>query len=296
MPREIAHFLAVEYLIANSEEVKELVCSTNLGREIIYLGSITPDSPYYMVLGTEHEKVAEHIHGRNEADTFALLRVLKEYADGKSASDNKAMQLFVIGILTHVILDAVVHPYLNLVAGDYYDLDLRRRKDARTLHRRLETDLDNFLLKSKDEAKLKYDSLGQLRKTLKQTISDLSFNIDSALYQSNIISKYKKYWYSHSLIYSLLSSNLLGLLSPLLPKEIGALCGRRKQYHPLFKSRDYTYPNSENLFYKCLSEEIDVLSIYFLAKEKMLEEVLGYLKHPAKYLSLRGPSMEDGTI
>jgi hypothetical protein len=88
----------------------------------------------------------------------------------------------------------------------------------------------------------------------------------------------------------------LGFLSPLLPKEIGALCGRRKQYHPLFISREYRYPNAENLFYSCSSQEIDVLSIYFLAKEKMLEEVIGYLNNPAKYLSLRGPSMEDGTI
>lgn len=290
MPREIAHFLAIDHLVENLPGLKTLVLGQKLGLEALYLGSITPDSPYYMPIGNS-EDVAEFIHGRSGNDTFVVLRHLMALCDSLTKEQGGMLTLFATGILTHIIMDAVMHPFINLLSGDYYARDAIERKKARTLHRRLETDLDFYLLRS---SRPKYLSLLELRSNLGGNLGELSKSMDYVLRENGHESSYKLYWLSHALLYSLFDKKFIGNLN-FLPTEINALCGQGRELHELFKSKRQ-YPLGKSLYFKHEGTDLDLDFLYNLALEFLLKEVALFVRDSPKYLSLHGPSLVDGTV
>lgn len=296
MPRELAHFLAIEGAIGSIDELKSAVERIPLAREVLYLGSITPDAPYYVLFGEKHERIAAFLHGRDGADSFSLPRMLREESKKLPLEKKELVNLFIIGILSHIILDAIVHPFVNLLSGDYYDPDPHRRREARTLHRRLETDLDCFLKSSIQFENSKYECLLRLSSNLSPVLEELGVAMDDSLKSLNFSCCFTKYWRSHSLLYSILGSDLSAYIRNFLPVEIAALCGAGRAMHPLFQVKEFFYPNSDNLYFRHESGKENLLSVYLLAKDFLLTAISEYLENPDKYLSLRGPSLEDGTI
>ncbi len=290
MPREIAHFVAVDYLLGNLPALKILVSSHPLGLEALYLGSISPDSPYYYPFGRA-EEVSECIHSGDRINAFGLIEQLIISSEDASGRKNCLGFLFSIGMLTHVILDASMHPFINLLSGDYYSSDLAERRKARTIHRQLETDLDYYLLQ---DEKPKYNSILSLRMAMSRSLPDLAKLLDGVLQKSSIESSYRSYWLGHGILFSLFSMGIVRNL-PLVPVEIKALCGRGRKPHELFTVKK-AYPNKPNLFYCCDEGELNVFELYGLIRTFLLEQVSTFMLNPTKYLSLQGPSLDDGTI
>lgn len=290
MPREIAHFLAVDHVVENLPELKAIVDSRKLGLEALYLGSITPDSPYYLPTKGA-EQIAEYIHGRSGNDTFCLLRSLLEKANKGEEKVDPLLDLFVIGIFTHIVMDAVMHPLVNLLSGNYYDSNLEARKHARTLHRTLETDLDYYLLNIK---KPKHESLHSLLCSLKSEIETLSTPLNSVLRDSGYSSSYRLYWQIHSILNSIFDRKSIISLN-LFPPEIEALCGRGREPHELLYSK-MKYPTADNMYFKYVGSEVDLRDLYALGQVYLLEQVKLFIADTPKCVSLRGPSLENGKV
>ena len=126
MPKENTHIHFAESLL------KELDDSSPVGAIIrehlpeYYLGSIGPDILFY----SNDEKVAmasESLHGADGSPTNELiLDVLK-------SSPSLRDMAFIMGYLTHCVLDIVFHPVIYYLSGNYYDED-EDKKPQRPLH------------------------------------------------------------------------------------------------------------------------------------------------------------------
>lgn len=125
-------------------------------------GSILPDMLYYDVrLPWEKEPsvvpVADALHGKEGEDTLKISEAAVDFLTnsnlqkkflGRSltnAEREKGIHLF-CGYLTHVALDATLHPVIYSLTGNYYHPDSREQKRSVERHRALETLLDLFVL------------------------------------------------------------------------------------------------------------------------------------------------------
>ncbi len=84
--------------------------------------------------------MADKLHGTAGEDTLALLN---DVAGRASLTGSGAPCLaFLVGLLSHVFLDAALHPWVYHATGSIYDPDPRARRRAVMHHRRLETITD----------------------------------------------------------------------------------------------------------------------------------------------------------
>lgn len=146
MPKEITHLIVADEVLSAlpKQESRELIRN----RHLYDLGSTAPDLFYYdlpfpfEVLAST-EIFSERIHGKSGEDNMAhvlwMLGELKERpVEGGFA--------FIAGYLTHTASDAVFHPMVYSMTGNYYAEDAQERKRSRARHRVLETSLDLYLL------------------------------------------------------------------------------------------------------------------------------------------------------
>lgn len=106
------------------------------------------DSPYYAFPcdgNNAFAKAGARLHGMDTENPFAAVLRVPAIVKGEGADQALA---FTLGALTHIIADAVFHPMVYYLTGDYDDPDEARRKKAVTLHRSLETWMDVWFGKS----------------------------------------------------------------------------------------------------------------------------------------------------
>ena len=65
---------------------------------------------------------------------------------GFTAEQSEGLLLFVLGYLSHVALDTVMHPIVYYYSGNYYASDRREKLRAEARHRAIETVLDLYNL------------------------------------------------------------------------------------------------------------------------------------------------------
>jgi len=150
-----------------------------------YLGSIFPDLPYYHKDG-KTTFAADFFH-YNLSGTYAIKLI--DYAIGKgvgSASGNRLLAL-ALGFITHIAADVVCHPYINTIAGAYWDqlvpfidkIDVPllpgKKAGKVSMHMMTETHQDAFL--AIDYFKLKDLSTTGASKSWSDFINDLSLGI-----------------------------------------------------------------------------------------------------------------------
>ncbi len=216
MPREYAHFLHSKTLI--EELVTEDIFSEDFSK-YFYLGSVSPDSGYYdplNVLGYQRgEKASQFMHDKFEDNLVSLAKsIIKNLnqSDTDIQTENKKIILaFSLGLISHALLDNFLHPLINDISGDYDDPDLKLRSIARNKHRRLETILDCYLIKSNPMFSLNF------REVLQECHLKLNFISNSFLMalvsegfedDKILLKGYKFYWNAHGRIVSLFSSAL----------------------------------------------------------------------------------------
>lgn len=112
------------------------------GRDFLQLGAIAPDLPYASIADndfilTDQSDLADHFHYRqtNRIGLDGLAEIKNRQVDW---SHNKKLRRyhfnFILGYISHVVADGVIHPFVRDTVGDY--------NVAQTAHRVLEMRLD----------------------------------------------------------------------------------------------------------------------------------------------------------
>lgn len=148
MPKEITHLITADEVLMRLR--RNVRTEIEQHRRLYDLGSTSPDLFYYDVPlpfeSSSLEEVAEQIHGRSGEDNSAhILWMLDEV---KRTALPGAFA-FVAGYLTHTSADAVFHPMVYSMTGNYFDPDPHERRKARARHRVVETSLDLYLLEKR---------------------------------------------------------------------------------------------------------------------------------------------------
>ncbi len=135
--------------------------------ELLYFGSISPDIFFYDIklpweFGVKHRGLVwgDVIHGTDGENTlkhvFGMFHILQstelqqQLTPGRALTheEKNGLTLFVLGYLTHVALDTVMHPLVYYFSGNYYAHEHRERLRAEARHRAIETVLDLYNLAS----------------------------------------------------------------------------------------------------------------------------------------------------
>ncbi len=184
MPKEITHCILAERaahtLAASAPERKhrvgrEIYFLTEKFPQLLYFGSISPDIFFYDIklpweVRVRHRGLVwgELIHGTHGEDSlahvFAMLDILGDpslqgdinLGRAFSTDEHDALLLFVLGYLSHVALDTVMHPIVYYFSGNYYDTDRREKLRVEARHRAMETVLDLYNLSALDSDLKRY--------------------------------------------------------------------------------------------------------------------------------------------
>lgn len=102
------------------------------------LGAVIPDTFFYGP-GKTLPRISESFHGKDGNPTNTIIIQVLDAARGPRD------MAFILGYITHCALDITFHPVIYSLAGNYYDNDPGKRKQAAYRHRHLETCLDRDL-------------------------------------------------------------------------------------------------------------------------------------------------------
>jgi hypothetical protein len=165
MPGSVAHMLIFEaalYKIDNDRECGDLVEMLKENMNYGRLGSIGPDLPYFngvlrtaasfLVSGYYQpepiERWGDLLHSKSP-NLFPLTMI--EIAWRETDPDDeewdviaKKQWAFIIGYLTHIAADQMIHPYVNKISGNYY-----RDKEKRVKHLECEVYQDVVLFNNR---------------------------------------------------------------------------------------------------------------------------------------------------
>lgn len=163
MPKEITHLVVADEVLASlPREVRDRILPH---RHLYDIGSTSPDLFYYDVpfpfeIMASAEVFSERIHGRSGEDNavhvlWMLDEIKKSPLEGGLA--------FLAGYLTHTASDAVFHPMVYSLTGNYFAEDPAERKRARARHRVLETSLDLYLLERRGVTLAQFNLPGRMK-------------------------------------------------------------------------------------------------------------------------------------
>jgi len=232
MPKEITHWhIGIESL-KSSPTLFSMLQSHEEYQAAFLLGAITHDSGYYAdIVIRGADEVAEFLHGKDGEDTYSIVRglILSGLNDTHGVDNIKIF--FALGLLSHIILDSVLHPLIYYLTGDYYSHSKSNRKKARTAHRNSESILDAFLISKTSTPYSKYNIPKLLRTIGEAEVLSLSKSIYTECIKHKKFFSFKQksfytYWKYHSFLHYVFSSKSIGSSIrkfPLLPYSIRAL-------------------------------------------------------------------------
>ena len=146
MPKEITHWLIAE---AVSKRLEGTFLEEPLRRNpnLLHIGAIIHDAPYYYLKGdfdSRFGSLPTKLHGTVE-DAVELIESLLRYLLGLPEELKERLTAFLVGLITHLYADALMHPLIFYLTGPYDAQEPRRRTAARQDHRMLETLIDMCL-------------------------------------------------------------------------------------------------------------------------------------------------------
>ena len=177
MPASIAHFITLietyhelkkgNESVFEAKPVKKNELRQNGGAEktdkgisqYAYLGAVFPDLPYYNPDEKKGTEFAADLFHYNKSGTYAIKLI--DYAKGKGVGSESGDRLmaFILGFVSHIACDVVCHPYINTIAGAYWNQlvpyigkielpMLPSRKGKVSMHMMTETHQDAWLAQS----------------------------------------------------------------------------------------------------------------------------------------------------
>lgn len=160
MPKEQTHWILAKKAASRLEKgpIRQIIVKNP---NLYYLGAVILDTPMYALHDAKKYNVlAQHLHGRWGENTFTpLTKLLKAYK-GKWSDGLWAL---VLGAMSHILADAVYHPWIEYYTGSSTDVPENMYKLSLSRHRELETYLDLYHIRTFPEFKPKSFS-GLLRK------------------------------------------------------------------------------------------------------------------------------------
>jgi len=145
MPKEIAHWTLAEKTAARLPDHSTLKSTINSHRSMYYLGAVILDTPFYCLYGRNAFKTgaAQNIHD-NSTNSFSPLISLI----------NNVIPLtppiisMVLGLISHIFVDATFHPMVNYFSGD--KRNPQRKREVQYRHHELETLIDLYFMNQVD--------------------------------------------------------------------------------------------------------------------------------------------------
>ncbi|HET6490713.1 MAG TPA: zinc dependent phospholipase C family protein [Syntrophales bacterium] len=143
MPKEITHWLLAEEV---SGKLRGTLFEGPLQRNgnILRIGSIVHDAPYYYLkpdLEKRFGDLPKKLHGTVD-DAYELIGGLLSYTLERPGQEKEPLLAFLVGFVTHLFADALMHPMIFYLTGRYDHPDFRQGTRARQDHRRLESLID----------------------------------------------------------------------------------------------------------------------------------------------------------
>lgn len=141
MPKELIHFTV-------AERTAQRLSNTRYGPSLraqedsLLLGSVLHDALFYAVTPSslKLEPLAHMFHGAKGEDTYELIRLQTRHAS--SAQDKDLPVALLVGIVSHLFADIVMHPMVYHFTGDYYAATPKAKTVSRQRHRALEALMD----------------------------------------------------------------------------------------------------------------------------------------------------------
>lgn len=131
--------MADVYMHARFMEELDKEFKSDIDLDIAFLGSQGPD-PIYYTGGKEYRRIADDIHRYRTRDFFkTMVNYVKE-------NNNKTTFSFLLGFISHYVMDAYIHPYVYYKTG-LYDKNDPTTKHLRGLHMKFERSIDCLLIK-----------------------------------------------------------------------------------------------------------------------------------------------------
>lgn len=149
MPKDLIHFAIAGRTAALLDGTRLAPCLA-AERHGLLLGAVLHDALFYAIPpgGAPLERLAHRLHGASGEDTFALIRLLADHAAEAWAAQARTGQgatlpvALLVGAVSHLYADVVMHPLVWHLSGDYYAADKAARSMARQRHRALESLMD----------------------------------------------------------------------------------------------------------------------------------------------------------
>lgn len=140
MPKELIHFTIAE---RTADLLHDTPFAPSLAAQphALLLGSVFHDALFYAVTpgGLRLERLAHKLHGAQEQDTYALIRIQAAHA---ATCQTPLTVSLLVGMVSHLFADAVMHPMVWYFTGDYYGEEAKAKSIARQRHRALESLMD----------------------------------------------------------------------------------------------------------------------------------------------------------
>lgn len=232
MPKEITHFLIA---LESAKSLKQTLIGSSAYKmqNILKIGAIFPDIPYYLTGRSKYSKtavsLAEKYHGLRGHDTYDLLKKLAISLFDISKPEYLS---FLFGLCCHLQTDMTFHPFVYYWAGNYYSEKPELKNNAVRRHRLLEVYLDmhySLNLKNKKDYKLLNicRNLELSPKELFVWISRNSHNNDLEIILERSL---KRHIFAQSLFLNPLVSFIARIIEPFMSnenKELTALFYRK---------------------------------------------------------------------
>ncbi len=154
MPGAFAHMVAAEQaqLKAQQQGIDLIAQSTLLYPEWMQAGSVGPDYPYLKTFGSQDpsDKWADHLHYIRTGDVVrAGVEWLHDRIGEQGNVTFQKATSWLAGYLSHVVLDASIHPVVRAIVGEY--------EEHKTDHRRCEMYQDSHICKKKHGYEMVFD-------------------------------------------------------------------------------------------------------------------------------------------
>lgn len=141
MPKDLIHFKIAEQ---TATLLKDTQYAPGLTDQVdgLLLGSVFHDALFYAVLpGSQRlETLAHRLHGAQGQDTFELIRTQAKHT--QRTKDKALPAALLVGLISHLYADVVMHPFVWHMTGNYYDDDPDTKSQVRQRHRALESLMD----------------------------------------------------------------------------------------------------------------------------------------------------------
>jgi len=136
MPTENTHLYFADRIAKINENCRPAV-KHHLNS--FYLGSIYPDTFYW----TSRKRVRDIFIFIHKSSGKPLRNLIFGWLDAVKRNQIEKELVFLFGFLTHCALDSVFHPAINSIAGNVFDENPEKRKEAVYMHAYVECYIDN---------------------------------------------------------------------------------------------------------------------------------------------------------